>query len=168
VQIVADLADRFNRATGAIVAEFRGLSVEEMRGFRGALRKADLDFKVVKNTLARRAVAGTPVEPIRDGLSGQVGVALGYDDPVVLAKSVLEFAKANDEKFRVRLGVIEGKPCDAAMLASVAKLPGRDVLLGQVAGMFQAPGQKLAGLLANTVNRFAFALHALKEKKEAA
>jgi len=138
-----------------------------MANFRVSLRKSGLDFKVVKNTLARQAVAGTAAEPLRDSLTGQVGVALGYDDPVALAKSVFDFAKARDGKFSVRAGVIEGKACDATTLKSVATLPSREVLLGQMAGTFQAPTQKLAGLLANTVNRFAFALHALKEQKAA-
>lgn len=138
-----------------------------MAEFRVSLRKSGLDFKVVKNTLARQAVEGTAAEPIRESLTGQVGVALAYDDPVVLAKSVFDFAKPRAERFSVRMGVIEGKACDATTLKAVATLPGREVLLGQMAGAFQAPTQKLVGLMANTVNRFAFALHALKEQKAA-
>lgn len=129
------------------------------------MKKANLEFKVVKNTLARRAAADTAVEPLVENLKGQVAVSLGYDDPIALAKSVMDYAKAREENFSVRMGIIEGKLCDAAQLKAVASLPGREALLGQMAAAMQAPAQKLAGLLANTVNRLAFALHALKEQK---
>jgi len=163
--IVSDLNERFARAKGAVLAEFSGLSVEEMTSLRVTLRKSDVDFKVLKNTLARQAAEGTPSASLASGLKGQVGVALGYDDPVALAKAVLDFAKSREDRFRVRMGVIEGKPCDAAQLKAVASLPSREVLLGQMAGTFQAPVQKMAGLLMNTVTRFAYALEALKERK---
>jgi len=164
-EIIEDLRDRFSRAKGAIVTECSGMSVQEMTELRVLLKKAGLDLRVVKNTLARRAVEDTPNVPLRDELNGQVSVALGYEDPVVLAKSVLGYAKANEAKFKIRSGVIEGQLCSADRLKAVASLPGREVLLSQMAGAFQAPAQKLAALMANTITQLGFALEALKAKK---
>jgi len=166
-KIIADLKDRFTRAKSAVVAEYSGLTVEDLTELRVSFNKSNLDFRVVKNTLARKAVEDTSTALIRDSLTGQVAVALGYDDPVVLTKAVLDYAKAKEEQFKVRMGVIEGKSCSLDQLKAVALLPGRDVLLGTLAGAMQAPAQKLAGLMANTVTRFAYALEALKAQKAA-
>jgi len=163
--IIEDLKDGFSRAKGAIVTECSGMTVQEVTDLRVLLKKAGLDFRVVKNTLARRAVEDTPNVPIREDFTGQVAVALGYDDPVVLAKSVLDYAKTNEAKFKIRSGVIEGKACSAEKLKAVASLPSRDILLSQMAGAFQAPAQKLAALMANTITRMGWALEALKAKK---
>ena len=89
------------------------------------------------------------------------------DDPVVLAKTVMDYAKTKADKFTVKAGMIKGKLCTAEQLKAVAALPSREILLSQMAGAFQAPAQKLAALMANTVTRFAFALEALKAKKAA-
>lgn len=166
-EIIADLKDRFTRAKGAVVAEYSGLTVEDLTELRVSFNKSNLDFRVVKNTLARKAVEDTSTALIRDSLTGQVAVALGYDDPVVLTKAVLDYAKTKEEQFKVRMGVIEGESCSLDQLKAVALLPGREVLLGTLAGAMQAPAQKLAGLMANTVTRFAHALEALKTRKAA-
>jgi len=149
------------------VAEYKGLTVEDITNLRVSLKKTNLDFKVVKNTLAKRAAEGTALAKLGDSLSGQVGIAIGYDDPVALTKAVLDYAKTKPDKFNIRAGIIEGGLCGVEDLKSVASLPGREVLLGQIAGALQAPTQKMAGLLANTVTRFAFALEALRAQKEA-
>ncbi len=166
-EIIADLKDRFTRAKGAVVAEYNGLTVEDLTELRVLFNKSNLDFRVVKNTLARKALEDTPTALIKESLTGQVAVALGYDDPVVLSKTVLDYAKSKEDQFKVRMGVIEGEICSFDQLKAVALLPGRDVLLGKLAGAMQAPAQKLAGLMANTVTRFAYALEALKAQKAA-
>jgi len=164
-RVVEDLNSRFARAKGVVVAEYKGLTVAETNAMRGSLRDAGLEFSVVKNTLAKRAAEGTPCEPLRDTLKGPVGVALGFEDPVVLAKKVLEFAKTN-ELFRPMGAVIEGRACDVDSLKAVAALPAREVMLSQIAGLFQAPAQKTARLLQATVVRFGYALNALQAKRE--
>jgi len=163
-QVVESLNDRFQRAKGVVIAEYKGLTVEEMTSMRRSLREANLEFTVVKNTLARRAIDGTPSEPLKDSLQGPIGVALGYEDPVVLAKTVLEQAKVH-QLLKPLSAVIEGKLCDAATLKSVASLPSRDAMLGQVAGLLQSPSRKMAGLLQATVARFGYALTALHAKR---
>lgn len=157
----------FSTAKGAVVAEYAGLTVADLTTMRVQFRKVGVDFRVAKNTLARRASEGTASAVLKDAFVGQVGVAVGYDDPVVLAKTVMDYAKTKADKFTVKAAMIEGKLCTAEQLKAVASLPSREILLSQMAGAFQAPAQKLAALMANTVTRFAFALEALKAKKAA-
>jgi len=140
------------------------MSVAEMNDFRDKLREASIEYKVIKNTLARIASEGTPAAPAKESFTGPVGVALGYDDPVSVAKAVLDFAKKND-KVKVMSGVIEGEFLDAARLKSISQLPSREVLLSMLAGCMQAPSGKLARLLSATVTQMGYALNALRDKK---
>lgn len=126
-----------------------------------------LQFKVAKNTLARKAAEGTPISVASGEFKGQVGLAIGYDDPVLLVKKIIEYSKKN-EKLGLGAGVIEGRLVSAGDLKRIAELPPKPVLLSMLAGVMQAPLSKLAGGLAQTVGKFGHALHALKSKKEAA
>lgn len=96
--------------------------------------------------------------------SGPVGVAIGYDDPVLLAKKVLEFGKSN-EKLKIRGGTIEGEICGFEDLKVISDLPSREVQLSILVGAMQSPLSGLAGLLSATLTRFAYALESLKEKR---
>lgn len=147
-----------------VITEYKGMTVAEMNDFRNALRKSSIEYRVIKNTLARIASAETPIAPAKDNFAGPVGVALGYDDPVSVAKAVLDYAKKND-KLKISSGIIEGELCDGAKLKSIALLPPREVLLGILAGCMQAPASKLARLLSATITQMGYALNALKEKR---
>lgn len=160
------LKEKFARAAGVVLTEYKGLTVEQMTDLRGALREADVEYRVVKNTLARIASDGTSLEHVRENFTGPVGVALTYGDVALMTKSVLEYAKKNGT-FKVTCGVIEGRPVSEAELQQIAALPPREVLLGVMAGTFQAPAAKLARLLEATVVRLGYALGALKEQKSA-
>jgi large subunit ribosomal protein L10 len=150
-----------------VLTDYKGLSVAEITELRESLRKEDVEYKVVKNTLARIASEGTPAEPAREHIKGPVGIALGYNDAAQVAKSPIEFAKTN-EKFEVLGGVIDGIYFDLAALKKVAELPSREVLLSMMAGTFNAPASKMVGLLNATVARLGYALNALKDQKAAA
>jgi large subunit ribosomal protein L10 len=162
---IAGLKEKFSAAKGAVLTDYKGLTVAEMSELRDTLRGASIEYKVVKNTLARLASEETPLAVARESFSGPVGVALGYDDAVAVAKAVLEFAKKND-KLKVTSGVIEGELCPAERLKDIAKLPSREGLLSMMAGGFQAPAGQMARLLYATVARMGFALGALREKRE--
>ncbi|MBI5409107.1 MAG: 50S ribosomal protein L10 [Nitrospirae bacterium] len=164
VQAVSELQDKFRKAKGIVFTDYRGLNVEEITGLRTSLRSAALEFKVVKNTLAKRAAAGTPVEAAKDSFSGPVGIAIGYDDPVLLVKKVLEYNKTN-EKLQIKGGIIEGGVCSLDALKTISELPPREVLLSMLAGTLQAPMSKLARLLNATLAQFVYAMEALKNKK---
>jgi large subunit ribosomal protein L10 len=147
-----------------VITEYKGMSVAEMNDFRNALRNASIEYRVVKNTLARIAAEETQVAPAKDNFTGPVGIALGYDDPVSVTKAVFEYAKKND-KLKVTSGIIEGEFCDAARITSISLLPPREALLGMLAGCMQAPAGKLARLLSATLTQMGYAMNALREKR---
>lgn len=128
------------------------------------MRTASLEYKVVKNTLAKRASAGTPVEMAKEAFTGPVGVVISYDDPVSLAKKILEFTKTN-EKLKIKGGIIEGKTCKPDDIKAISELPSRETLLAMFIGTMQSPLSKLAAILNATVVRLAYAMEALKNKR---
>jgi len=165
VRIVAELQDKFEKAKGVVFTDYRGLNVEEISGLRNGLRSVEIEYKVVKNTLARRAAEGTQLDSARDFISGPMGIAVGYDDPVLVVKKVLEFNKSND-KLEIRGGVIEGNTCTPAELKTISELPPREIQLSMLIGAMQSPVSKFAGLLNSTIAQFAYAMEALKRKRE--
>lgn len=163
-QIVSELQEKFQRAKGVVFTDYRGLTVEEITGLRNNLRSSALEYRVVKNTLARIAAEGTPVSAAKENFTGPVGIAIGFDDPVLLVKKVLEFNKTN-EKLQITGGIIEGGVCTVDALKRISELPPREVQLSMLAGALQAPAGKLARLLNATLARFVYAMEALKQKK---
>ncbi len=129
------------------------------------MRDVSLEYKVVKNTLAKRASEGTPVEAAKDTFTGPVGVAISYKDPALLAKKVLEFVKTN-EKLKVKGGIIEGKACETEDIKAIAELPSRETLLATFICTMQSPLSKLAAALNATLAQFVYAMGALKQKRE--
>lgn len=158
------LRDRFARAKAVVLTDFKGITVAEISDARRKFRDSNVEYRVVKNTLAKRAAGDTPVSVAKDYFEGPTGVAIGFDDPVGVVKTVLDYAKTN-EKLVVRCGVVEGSLVEGDALKSIAALPSRTVLLSMMAGVFAAPARKLAQGLNATVVRMAYALEALKSKK---
>lgn len=164
---VEALKKKFERARGVMVTHYQGLTVAEITELRNTLRKSEMEYKVVKNTLARIAAEGTPAASAQPHFKGPVGLVITYTDAAQAAKAALKYAKTN-EKLKVVGGVVEGNYYDAAALKRIAALPPREVLLSMMAGTFQAPASQMARLLAATVARMGYALTALKEKKASA
>lgn len=165
-RIVSELQDKFGKAKGIVFTDYRGLNVEELTRLRIALRSFDLEYKVVKNTLAKRAAEGTPIEAARDILTGPIGIAIGYDDPVLVVKKVFEYSKTN-EKLQIKGGVVEGGVYTPEQMKTVSELPPREVQLAMLVGAMQSPLSKLAGLLNSTLTQFMYAMEGLKNKKTA-
>jgi large subunit ribosomal protein L10 len=163
-QLVSELQEKFGNAKGIVFTDYRGLNVEEITELRNSLRESALEYRVVKNTLARIAAEGTPVDQAKDIIAGPIGIAVGYDDPVLVVKKVLEFNKTN-KKLEIKGGVVEGNVYALDQLKSISMLPSKEVQLSMLAGVMKAPATKLAGLLSATVTRFAYAMEALKDKK---
>ncbi len=165
---VAELHEKFSRARLAIMTECSGLEVNHVTELRKQLRGAKAEFKVVKNTLAARAVDGTALLEAKPYFKGPIGVVLGYDDPVLPAKVLRDFigAEKRDEKMKIAAGVLEGKLLKPAQLAAVASLPSKPVLLAMLMSTMQGPVRGtvfvLAGLLRKTVGTLA----AIQEKKK--
>lgn len=163
-QVIEELKDKFSKAKAVILTDYKGMTVAELSELRGLLRGAKVDYRVIKNTFARIASEDTPISTAKDAFKGSVGLAIGYDDPVAVAKKVIEFTRKS-EKLRLSGGVIEGKFCVANDIRAIAELPPKEVLLSMLAGAFQAPLSKIAGALSATVSSFAYAMEALKTKK---
>jgi large subunit ribosomal protein L10 len=165
-QAIEELRKKFSEAKAVILTDYKGMTVAELSELRRLLRSSEVDYQVVKNTLARVASQDTAVSVAKDAFKGPVGIAIGYDDSVTTAKKVIEFSKKN-EKLKLSGGVIDGRLYDAGEVKAIAMLPSREVLLSMMAGTFQAPLSKMAAALAATVSSFAYAVGALKSKREA-
>ncbi|MGO9377879.1 MAG: 50S ribosomal protein L10 [Dissulfurispiraceae bacterium] len=161
---LAELTEMLSKSKAVVFTEYKGLTVAQISELRKSLKEAGAEYKVFKNTLVSIAAKGTPYESAKSVLSGPTGLAFGYDDPIAAAKKVLEFAGKND-KFKVKSGVIEGKLYSTDEIKEVSKLPSKTVLLSILAGTFQAPAVKLARALNATIAQFAYALEAVKNKK---
>ncbi len=154
-QIVADLKKEFEQAQAIVFADYRGLTVEQDTAMRTALRKADVNYQVVKNTLSGRALKATGIEGIDEFLKGPTAIAFSKNDIVSAAKVVKEYADKYD-KLSIKGGVLEGKAISADEVSQLAKIPSKEVLYGQVVFGLVAPIASLAIIL-----------NAIKEKAEA-
>jgi large subunit ribosomal protein L10 len=147
-QEVAELRGKMERATSMIVADYRGLTVQQVNGLRGKLREAGdaYEYHVAKNTLLRRASEGGPMAELAPHFEGPTAVAFAYGDPVGLAKTLVNYAK-DHEAFELKGGFLEGRPIDEQEIATLATLPSLDELRGKLVGLLQAPAQKIAMVL---------------------
>jgi large subunit ribosomal protein L10 len=144
--MVAELAEDFGRASIALVTEYKGMKAGESDDMRRRIRAVRGEFRVTKNTLLRRAIKDTNFAPLDGHLGGPVGLILSYADPVELAKTVSSF-KDFGEKFKIRGGVLDGKPLTPAEINELANLPPREVIMAQLLGLLQAPATQLVRLL---------------------
>ncbi|HIE65867.1 MAG: 50S ribosomal protein L10 [Nitrospira sp.] len=164
-EIVTDLQVKFSKAKVAILAEFSGMGVEELREVRGHLRSAKGEFHVVKNTLAILAAAQTSLEGVTTYFKGQTAVALGYDDPIAPAKAMKEIAD-KQKKLKIKVGVVEGQVIDLGRFKQIAQLPPKPVLITALIGRLQSPIYGFAGSLNGVLSKFVLTLQAVKEKRE--
>jgi large subunit ribosomal protein L10 len=134
------------KAQTLVMAEYRGITVADLTKLRVEARKAGATVNVLKNTLARRALAGTPFEVAADQMTGPLIYGFS-EDAVAAAKVVVEFAKTND-KMVLRGGVYAGKPLDVNGVKSLASIPSKEVLLSQLLGLMQSPVSRLARVVA--------------------
>ncbi len=162
---ILELKESFGKVKGAVVTHYSGMTVAELTELRSVLKADGVTFNVVKNTLAKKAASGTPMECAQAAFQGPVGLALGYEDAVAVAKGIIRYASKN-EKLKPVAAVVEGQLVDAAELKSIAALPSRQVLLSMTAGALSAPLAKMAGALGATVSGLGRALGALLKKKE--
>lgn len=144
--LVAELAENLGRARIAMVSEYQGLTAGESDEMRRKLRAVRGEFRVAKNTLVRLAIKDTGFAALDGHLGGPVGLILSYADPVELAKTVNSL-KDLGAKFKVRGGVLDGKPLSADEIDALAELPPREVIFAQLLGLLQAPATRLARLL---------------------
>ena len=165
---VAELTETFGRARLAIVTESAGLSVNQVTELRKLLRGAKAEYKVVKNTLATRAAAGTILSGVTTYLKGPTGLVIGYDDPVLPAKILRDFilAEKREQKIKITIGVLEGKVVQPAELAAVAKLPKKEVLIAMLLSALQGPARGLVYTLSAVLSKFVRVIAAIQDKRK--
>jgi large subunit ribosomal protein L10 len=163
-QVIKELNDKFSRAKTVVAAEFSKLDVETVTKLRKKLRDGGVEYKVLKNTLAKRAAKGTSVEVISDDFVGPVAVAISYTDVVAPAKILSEFIK-DLETIKLRSAVVEGKKTDAAGVKALAKLPGLPELRAKILGLFLQPAGKLVRTIAEPGSKLARVIQAKADQK---
>jgi len=144
--VVADVSAQAAKSQTLALAEYRGLTVEALNKLRVDARSKGVYLHVLKNTLARRAVAGTPFEAASEAMAGPLIYGFS-EDAVAAAKVIADFAKTND-KLVIKGGAYAGKALDANGIKALAAIPSREVLIAQVAGLLKSPIQRMAGVLA--------------------
>ena len=164
--VISEVSAHVAKAEAIIIAEYRGLEVEAMTNLRRQARDSGVYLRVLKNTLAKRAIAGTPYETMSGQLAGPLIYGMS-EDPVACAKVLSNFAKAND-KLVLKGGAMSAKPLDANGIKALADLPSREELLAMLLGTMQAPVAKFVRTLNEVPTSFARALAAVRDQKEAA
>lgn len=165
VQAVADIKERMEGAQAVFLAEYAGLSVKEQQTLRRELRANDAEFKVVKMTLARLAAADLDIDDLDELLLGPTGLTFADGDPVGAAKVLRDFAK-DHEVLVIKGGLLGREFLTPERIAQLADIEPREVLLARIAGAFEAPMAKMAGLLAALPRNAATAMQQLLEKKQ--
>jgi len=165
--LVAEVAEVAAHAQSVVAAEYRGLTVSQMTELRARARRQGVYMRVVKNTLARKALAGTTFESVGPKLKGPLMLAFSKDDPGAAARVVKDFAKGN-EKLVATLVSLGGQVLPAAERDKIASLPTREQALSMLLGVLKAPIQKLVGTLAAPASQLARTLAAVREQKQAA
>jgi large subunit ribosomal protein L10 len=166
-KIVEDLKEKFATTKVVIVSDYKGLNVAQMTELRRNLSEANVEYKVVKNTLLNRASKDTEAELLADVFKGPSGIAMSFDDPVAPAKILTQFAKDNP-KLEIKAGVMNGKLMDLDAITALSKLPSREELLGQVLSAMNAVPSGLVRALSGVPRQMVNVLTAIKDQKEAA
>ena len=165
---VAELQERLQRAPVVYLTDFTGLDVKAMTNLRRSLRASGAEYVVVKNRLAKRAFDGTELPDIMEVLEGPTGVVLGYEDAVMPAKALADFAKENGDKPVFKLGIVENEVVRPEQIQRIASLPPREHLLAQLAGALEAPVAALAWALEAKLQEMAGLLDALAKERGSA
>lgn len=163
-QVVQELTEKVKAAQSIVLADYRGLTVEQDTALRNALRAAGVEYKVVKNTLTSFAMKETGLEALDVYLSGPTAMAISSTDAVAPAKVLSEFAK-KFEKLELKAGVVEGKIIDVDGIKALAELPSREVLIAKVLGGFNAPISGFVNVLNGNLKGLVVALNAIAEQK---
>lgn len=163
---IQDLREKFAKATGLIITEYRGLNVAAIQTVRNDFRKEKVEYRVIKNTLAIQAIKGTPLEVLQKDFDGPVAVAIAFGDPIAAAKTALKHAK-EFQKLVLKKGYTDGAQFDsAAGVDAMSKLPTKDELRAQLIGLLTAGPQKLLGVLNAPAQKFLGVLEARRQQLE--
>lgn len=159
------LTEQLSNSKSAVIVSFTNLTVNKDQEIRNELREAGAKYQVVKNTLARLAVKGTPYEEATEHFKGVTAIAWTDDEPVNLSKAVSKFIKENEGIFTFKTGIVEGKVVDFDKIKEIASLPSKDELIGKLLYLLNAPAQRLATVLSAIPRDLAVVLQQVSEGK---
>ena len=151
--VVADIRQKFEKAQTAVLVDYRGLNVAEDTELRNQLRKAGVEYAVLKNTMINLAIEGMGLDEMKSHLEGPTAVAFGYEDAIAPAKVLSEFVKAK-KKMTIKCGMCDGAYLDEAGVQALANTPSREVLIA-----------KIMGSMMSAVSKFVYALEAIRKKQ---
>ncbi len=164
--MVKEISRRLGEKDTFIVTNYRGLSAKDMNELRKELRSISGEYLVVKDSMAKRALAESPVKSAVEFIEGEIGIAIDNKaDATNISKVLVKFAKSH-EVMAIRGGIMSGALISKEEIIQLSKLPSREELLGRLANVLNAPIQGLAGALNAIITKFCYALNAVKDKKE--
>ncbi len=162
--LVMDLHEKLKKAKAAILTDFVGLNVAEMTALRRKLKNSAVEYKVVKNTLLRRASQDTEMQRILDHVIGPTAIAITYDDPLVLAKILTEFSK-EQPSLRIKAGIVTGSIMTAEDIKFLATLPSKDVLIAKLIYIMRSVPTRFVYALKSPLNQIVMILESIKKEK---
>lgn len=163
-KIVEDLSQKLKNANSGVLVDYKGITVADDTKLRADMRKAGVEYAVVKNTLTRFACKEAGLTGLDDILNGTTALAISLTDPVAPAKILSEYAKKN-EKFKIKAGFVDGKVIGVDGVKALAELPPKEVLIAKVLGGFNAPISGLVNVLNGNIRGLVVALNAIAEKQ---
>lgn len=165
--VIAEVKQMAGKASGMFLADFTGITVAEITELRREFRKSGVDYRVVKNTLARKALEQlTGFDGVIGHLEQPTGIAFGYDDPVAPIKILKKFGEKN-ERLRVKVGVVERKVYEGKAIDELAKLPSRKELMAGIVGTLQSPAAGIVGVFGSVLRDLVSVIDAIEKKKAA-
>ncbi|NIA08279.1 MAG: 50S ribosomal protein L10 [Nitrospiraceae bacterium] len=162
--LVKNLHEEFSKSVAVIMTRFSGLNVTGANELRKRLRESGAELKVSKNTFFRRAIEGTPAEMLSDYFSGPNAVVFAFEDPVAVAKVLVDFAKDN-ESIELRGGILSGQPIDLAQIETLSELPSWEVLIAQMLSVLVAVPTGFVRVLSGMPRKLLYALRAIEDQK---
>jgi large subunit ribosomal protein L10 len=163
-QLVHVLHEELEKSQAVFVTDYMGLTVERITKLRREIKGVGGSYKVVKNTLLRRATQGTPAKGIEQFFVGPTAIAIAKTDAVAVAKALVNFAKDN-EKFEIQAGMLGNRTVTAADIQELSKMPPREVLLARMLGSLNAPVSSFVGVLSAIISQLVYVLKAIENKK---
>jgi large subunit ribosomal protein L10 len=162
---IEELSEVFSNARSVVLNDFTGLNVEKISELRRLCREKGVEFRVVKNTLARRSIKGTPAEELEQYFDGPTALAISRESENISAKILVKFAE-EFEAPKLKAGVVAGKVIDATEVLALATLPSKEELMSKLLGTIKSPGNRLVSVLQGSLRNLLYALNAVIEKKQ--
>lgn len=165
VAVVESLSDVFKDARAVVLNDFTGLDVAKLTMLRSKCRENGVEYRVIKNTLAKRSIKDTPAEQLESFFEGPTALAISRESENLSAKVLAQFAEEHEAP-KFKAAIVEGQILDAAEVVELAKLPSREVLLSKVLAGIRGPGDGLVSVLQGTLRQFMNVMDAIKNKLE--